>query len=79
MMFEIETKGALIDISMNRPPVNAIDRTWLSEFHATLDRLEKAYDARVVRIRSKSNLIDEAFAWAREAAALSPTALRFQT
>lgn len=51
-MIEMEKQGKVAVLTLNRPPVNAVNQEWMVRFNAILDDLEKAEDIGVVRIRS---------------------------
>ncbi|EGY02647.1 enoyl-CoA hydratase/carnithine racemase [Nitrospirillum viridazoti Y2] len=51
-MFHTETIGARFVLTLDRPPVNAINDEWLSRFHAIVDELETRQDVAVVHVRS---------------------------
>jgi enoyl-CoA hydratase len=51
-MFRVEERDARITITLERPPVNAIDDVWLAKFHAVADDLKTRDDVAVVHIRS---------------------------
>lgn len=51
-MFQTEIIGARFVLSLDRPPVNAINDEWLAQFHAILDDLETRSEIAVVHVRS---------------------------
>ncbi len=51
-VLRLEIEGGLARLSLDRPPVNAIDEAWLREFHRCLDELGARDDWRVLHIRS---------------------------
>lgn len=51
-MFKIETRGAILELTMARAPVNAINREWIDGFGAILDDLAQQQDIAVLLIRS---------------------------
>lgn len=51
-MFQTETIGARFVLTLDRPPVNAINAEWLSRFNTIIDTLETRLDIAVVHIRS---------------------------
>lgn len=51
-MFQTEVDGARFVLTLDRPPVNAINDEWLAGFHAILDGLEARQDIAVVHVRS---------------------------
>lgn len=51
-MFDVETKGPVLVLTMARPPVNAINRDWIDGFNAVLDGLANRPDVAVLLIRS---------------------------
>ena len=52
VMFEVAIDGATLSISMNRPPVNAINEEWIDQMGQLLDNYEPREDVRVLRFRS---------------------------
>lgn len=51
-MFTTEMHGARFVLTLDRPPVNAINDEWLAGFHAMLDGIEARNDIAVVHLRS---------------------------
>jgi enoyl-CoA hydratase len=51
-MFKTETRGAILELTMARAPVNAINREWIDGFGAILDDLGQQQDIAVLLIRS---------------------------
>jgi enoyl-CoA hydratase/carnithine racemase len=51
-MIEFERHGQIGLVTLNRPPVNAVNLQWIERFSAILDRLEADRGLAVVRIRS---------------------------
>lgn len=51
-MFKIETSGRVVIVTMERPPVNAINREWIDGFGKLLDELQVRVDIGVLVIRS---------------------------
>jgi enoyl-CoA hydratase/carnithine racemase len=52
-MFQTETKDGVLELTMARPPVNAINHAWIEAFSAILDTLADQPEVAVVLIRSK--------------------------
>lgn len=51
-MFKVETRGAILELTMARAPVNAVNREWIDGFGAILDELGRQQDIAVLLIRS---------------------------
>ncbi|WP_322966318.1 enoyl-CoA hydratase/isomerase family protein [Sphingomonas fuzhouensis] len=51
-MFRTEEKGARLILTLDRPPVNAINDEWLATFHQFLDGIEVRDDISVLHLRS---------------------------
>jgi enoyl-CoA hydratase len=51
-MFKVETTGAVLAVTMDRAPANAINRDWVDGFDGILDDLAARPHIAVVRIRS---------------------------
>lgn len=51
-MFDIDLRGGVARLTLNRPPANAINREWVREFHAVLDDLGGRDDWSVLHIAS---------------------------
>jgi enoyl-CoA hydratase/carnithine racemase len=51
-MFKVETRGAILELTMARAPVNAVNREWIDGFGAILDDLGRQQDIAVLLIRS---------------------------
>jgi enoyl-CoA hydratase len=51
-MFKTETRGAILELTMARAPVNAINREWIDGFGAILDDLGRQQDIAALLIRS---------------------------
>ena len=51
-MFKTETRGAILELTMARAPVNAVNREWIDGFGAILDDLGRQQDIAVLLIRS---------------------------
>ncbi|MCC7167197.1 MAG: enoyl-CoA hydratase/isomerase family protein [Rhodospirillales bacterium] len=51
-MFDVATEGAVLVVTLDRPPVNAINDAWLDGLEALLDRHEKDAAIKVIRFRS---------------------------
>lgn len=51
-MFQTEIIGARFVLTLDRPPVNAINDAWLAQFHAILDDLQTRSEIAVVHVRS---------------------------
>ena len=51
-MFKIENRGAILELTMARAPVNAVNREWIDGFGAILDDLGRQQDIAVLLIRS---------------------------
>lgn len=51
-MFSLEARGAVLVLTMARPPVNAINRAWIDQFEAVLDGLSGRPEVAVLLIRS---------------------------
>src|SRR5450631_924615 len=55
-MFKTETRGAILELTMARPPVNAVNREWIDGFEAILDDLGRQQDISVLLIRSSQRI-----------------------
>ena len=55
-MFSTEQKGQRLVLTLERPPVNAINDEWLARFHRILDDLEQREDIAVLHIRSAQKI-----------------------
>ena len=55
-MFEMEEKGKRLVLTLNRPPVNAINGEWLERMHAILTDIERRNDIAVLHIRSSQKV-----------------------
>lgn len=55
-MFDIQEDGRRVVLTLNRPPVNAINDEWLAKFHALLDQLSARKDIVVLHIRSNQKV-----------------------
>ncbi|MCL4745603.1 MAG: enoyl-CoA hydratase/isomerase family protein [Burkholderiaceae bacterium] len=55
-MFDLEHKGSRLVLTLNRPPVNAINDEWLNRLHAILDDLDRRDDISVLHIRSAQKI-----------------------
>jgi len=55
-MFDIHESERRVTITLNRPPVNAINDEWLAKFHALLDQLLVRKDVAVLHIRSNQKV-----------------------
>lgn len=55
-MFMTEQKGQRLVLTLDRPPVNAINDEWLARFHRILDDLEQRDDIAVLHIRSAQKI-----------------------
>lgn len=55
-MFEIEEKGKRLVLTLNRPPVNAINDEWLKRLHGILNDIERRNDIAVLHIRSSQKV-----------------------
>lgn len=56
-MFKTETRGAILELTMARAPVNAVNREWIDGFGAILDDLaHKLFNAADSRKRVKAFL-----------------------
>ncbi|MFA7269970.1 MAG: enoyl-CoA hydratase/isomerase family protein [Sterolibacterium sp.] len=55
-MIELERHGRVAVVTLNRPPVNAIDEGMISAFQRILDDLEKQADWSVLHIRSAQKI-----------------------
>jgi len=51
-MFKVETRGAILELTMARAPVNAVNREWIDGFGTILDDLGQQQDIAVLLIRS---------------------------
>ena len=51
-MFKTETRGAILELTMARAPVNAVNREWIDGFGTILDDLGQQQDIAVLLIRS---------------------------
>jgi enoyl-CoA hydratase len=51
-MFKVETRGAILELTMARAPVNAVNREWIDGFGTILDDLGRQQDVAVLLIRS---------------------------
>jgi len=51
-MFKTETRGAILELSMERAPVNAVNREWIDGFGAVPDDLGRQENISVLLIRS---------------------------
>jgi len=51
-MFKIENRGAILELTMARAPVNAVNREWIDGFGTILDDLGQQQDIAVLLIRS---------------------------
>jgi len=55
-MFTIEQEGKRVVVTLDRPPVNAINDEWLTRFHAILTDLERRDDISLLHIRSSQKI-----------------------
>ena len=55
-MFQTATRGAVLELSMARAPVNAVNREWIDGFTAILDDLGRQQDISVLLIRSSQRI-----------------------
>lgn len=55
-MFSLETRGAVLVLTMARAPVNAINRAWIDQFGTILDGLADRPDVAVLLIRSAERI-----------------------
>ena len=55
-MFELEEKGKRLVLTLNRPPVNAINDEWLKQMHRILCDTERRNDIAVLHIRSSQKV-----------------------
>jgi enoyl-CoA hydratase len=55
-MFEFDVSDRIATVILNRPPANAINLTWVGQFHAVLDQLGRREDWNVLHIRSALRL-----------------------
>jgi len=51
-MFEVQTRGLVLELTMSRAPANAVNREWIEAFEAILDDLARQPDIPVLLIRS---------------------------
>ena len=51
-MFRVDMKGATVALTMEQPPVNAINDAWIDGVNRVLDSYEQRDDVRVLRFRS---------------------------
>lgn len=51
-MFHTQVNGARFILTLDRPPVNAINDEWLAQFHVIMDELESRLDIALVHVRS---------------------------
>ncbi|MGO8911660.1 MAG: enoyl-CoA hydratase/isomerase family protein [Bradyrhizobium sp.] len=55
-MFKTETRGAILELTMERAPVNAVNREWIDGFGAILDGLGRQQNISVLLIRSSQRI-----------------------
>jgi enoyl-CoA hydratase/carnithine racemase len=55
-MFQLQQKGRRLVLTLDRPPVNAINDEWLTQFHRILTDLEQSSEFAVLHIRSAQKI-----------------------
>ena len=55
-MLELELHGRAARLTLNRPPVNAINSGWLATFQRLLDELDRRSDWQVLHVRSSQKV-----------------------
>jgi enoyl-CoA hydratase/carnithine racemase len=55
-MFDTEKVGSRLILTLNRPPVNAINDEWLERFHTVMDGLESDDETTVLHFRSAQRI-----------------------
>jgi enoyl-CoA hydratase/carnithine racemase len=60
-MIEHEFSGAILSVTLARPPVNAIDEEWIDQFNSVLDELDDRPITSVVLVTSSERLFSAGF------------------
>ena len=55
-MLAVSRRGGVAELTLDRPPVNAIDDAMIAALHGALDRLADAPDFQVLHIRSNAKV-----------------------